>query len=234
MPTPKEEELRRREEMLVEELSILFEQETDEILERIEAGEIQLDDYWPEREGVWSDRLKKAIVGTAVISFFLDMARLFGGGNPPDGYRFEARMAANVYAESYAPNTARDIVGTSRDFVSATVAELLDDQITFDDLRQQLIDSGLSASRARQIAITETTRANYAGEEAERRFLTNEGLAVRAVWYTVRDDNVCPICEPLHGLEETPQGGWDPSGVGPGIVPDAHIGCRCYTVTQVD
>ena len=54
MPTPKEEELRRREDLLVEELMVLFGQEREEIERRIQEGEIDLDDFWREREGTSS------------------------------------------------------------------------------------------------------------------------------------------------------------------------------------
>lgn len=236
MPTPKETELRRREEALAVEIAALLGDDVEEVLERIRAGEVNFgDDFWQARRNTWQPKLARAVIGVGIASFLMDISRLFGGeSEPPDGYQQQARLGALAYGETYVPNTLNDIMGTSKDIVSATVAEyLLDDAVGIDALQERLIAAGFAEGRARQIAITEITRANYRAEENAAGFLQNNGFEIVRRWFTAADDRVCPICAPLHGLLETPQGGWDASGVGPGVVPDAHIGCRCYTVTEL-
>lgn len=75
------------------------------------------------------------------------------------------------------------------------------------------------------IVTTETTAAATAGgEEAvsgRRSASGNVNQADKDLWWTERDQKVCPICEPLHGKDRTIWARHFPKG------PPAHPRCRC-------
>ncbi|MHC4725512.1 MAG: hypothetical protein ACYS9V_14965, partial [Planctomycetota bacterium] len=60
------------------------------------------------------------------------------------------------------------------------------------------------------------------GELAVARQLKNEGIDMRKVWQTNKDDLVCTICNPLQGVEESTWRSVAPDG------PPAHVRCRCF------
>lgn len=104
-------------------------------------------------------------------------------------------------------------------------------------------------SRAENIAVTELTRANIAGEQSaaaginagtlsgsvpgdRQGGLNAPGLPpifrdkmpvkkIVAVWHTEQDNRVCPRCAPLNGR---PEGNWGEFPLGP----PAHVNCRCF------
>ena len=91
----------------------------------------------------------------------------------------------------------------------------------------------LLAFRANNIARTETIRAANAGQQAlwnqmiQQRILIPEEM--RRVWIVTRDDRLCPICEPIPGLNVGGVG-MDENFITPvGELPHppAHPQCRC-------
>ncbi len=86
----------------------------------------------------------------------------------------------------------------------------------------------LRRNRARAIADNETQRAIQAGERIWWNCAISEGEVdgdrVVKRWFTLRDDDVCPICEPLDGqvipLTDSFDGQWSE--------PPAHFSCRCF------
>lgn len=93
----------------------------------------------------------------------------------------------------------------------------------------------LSDTRAASITATETTRAQTIGQQTARKEVTKSAalpdspihrlehplIGGGAIWITVGDDRVCPICRPL---DEKPESAWInlfPLG------PPAHPNCRC-------
>jgi len=87
------------------------------------------------------------------------------------------------------------------------------------------------AAKGEEIAITEVTRAAVAGEQVVVDQLTDEGVMLRKVWLTVRDDHVCPICEPMDGMKAE-KIGFDALFIHPETNiaydnPPAHTRCRC-------
>ena len=74
-------------------------------------------------------------------------------------------------------------------------------------------------SRARRIAVTETTRV-YA--EGARRTYVHSGVVSGIQWLTSNDERVCPICRPLNEQQGSLGNGLP--GVG---LPPAHVNCRC-------
>jgi hypothetical protein len=103
---------------------------------------------------------------------------------------------------------------------------------------QALIDRRVAAyrdrllrARGRLIGETEVQTAIQRGERAYYEAAAAEGDVelgeVEKTWYTVQDERVCPICEPLHGsaipfeeLFDTDEGAIEG--------PPAHPACRCF------
>lgn len=74
--------------------------------------------------------------------------------------------------------------------------------------------------KAAQIAVNETTNAAVDGGEAGVR--ETVGFDEDDTWFTVNDQRVCPICEPLHRSKRSNWTSKFPTG------PPAHVGCRCW------
>lgn len=120
------------------------------------------------------------------------------------------------------------IMGTTRQMVEdALMRYITEPEYQLKDFMEE-IDRGMGDWRAENIAVTETTRAfAQAADEMDREFEA-AGLEFYRFWNTRNDSLVCDICGPLHGLPETAEGGWDPTGIGPGAYPPAHPHCRCW------
>jgi hypothetical protein len=84
-------------------------------------------------------------------------------------------------------------------------------------------------TRAKMIAITETTRAASQATTSYKDYLRERGINMVRVWNTDADELVCAICTgkiygvDLNGLTEDK---W-PAEVAAG--PPAHVNCRCDT-----
>ncbi len=78
-----------------------------------------------------------------------------------------------------------------------------------------------SASRAESIAITEITQALSMGEEVAAGIALKNGFILESVWVTALDEQVCPVCGPLHNMPELSWSDEFPYG------PPAHVRCRC-------
>lgn len=70
------------------------------------------------------------------------------------------------------------------------------------------------------IAVTETTAAISAGGEAAMQ--SRGRIRDEDTWYTVNDNKVCPVCEPLHRTRRPEWSLLFPKG------PPAHPRCRCH------
>lgn len=82
-------------------------------------------------------------------------------------------------------------------------------------------------TRARRIAITETTRAYSQGMNIIQRKIGRAGINMEKVWQTANDEKVCPICGPNDGK---PEREWTQVS-GP---PPAHPNCRCWVTLRID
>jgi hypothetical protein len=120
------------------------------------------------------------------------------------------------------------ITDTTRKRIGNAVSSYFTETETIGDLELQLarmkdrFGSILGPRRAEMISVTEITRAAAQGELAVARQLKNEGIEMRKVWQTNKDDLVCTICEPLQGVEESTWRSVAPAG------PPAHVRCRCF------
>ena len=75
-----------------------------------------------------------------------------------------------------------------------------------------------------QVAVQEGERQFY--EIAIREGEVDVGLILKR-WFTVRDDRVCRICEPLHGQIAKFDDSFSSLSF-TGLMPPAHIKCRCF------
>ena len=119
------------------------------------------------------------------------------------------------------------ITETTRKRIGNAVSSYFTEAQTIGDLEMRLarmtdrFGSILGPRRAEMISVTEITRAATQGELGVARQLKNEGIEMRKVWQTNKDDLVCAICEPLQGKEESVWRSIAPAG------PPAHVRCRC-------
>jgi len=79
------------------------------------------------------------------------------------------------------------------------------------------------ASRARRIAVTETTRVF---DEGNRLVHISAGIQYEQ-WQTAHDDLVCPICAPFDRQ-------YFPTNAGPRPVTDSHPSCRCARISAAN
>lgn len=92
----------------------------------------------------------------------------------------------------------------------------------------KLLEPAFGEPRANMIAVTEVTRIYSDATNAYQRLAAEYGVEMRRVWFTLRDQLVCPICGPLHGL---PEEDW-PAQYRDG--PPAHPHCRCGSELTVE
>jgi SPP1 gp7 family putative phage head morphogenesis protein len=123
-------------------------------------------------------------------------------------------QAALDFVSGYRFEWIRGITDTTRSQTQHAVTSWITSGEPLDVLESRL---GLifGEARAASIAATEVTRIYQEGNELAWK---STGLVEKAVWRTVNDERVCPICEPLDGEE-----------IDLGSGPPAHINCRCYT-----
>lgn len=131
--------------------------------------------------------------------------------------------SAGAWANQAAMNLVMQMNDTSRRQVLDAVDKFFADSMTNAQLREQL-EKVFSPRRAELAAITEVTRAAVEGGESIARDLRSKGVKMVAVWQTLVDERVCPICGPRH---ETKQGdAWV-------FPPPAHPKCRCFINYEV-
>lgn len=147
-----------------------------------------------------------------------------------------ANEDAARWAKEYTFDLVKGVVDTMTGSVDANLQALLQEAIAggfTDSLTNAQIAERLAPafgpSRAEMIAVTETTRAAAAGEQAVVAQLAESGVTMRAYWNTSEDELVCSVCEPLDGVPENEGGGWTNPVTGETIdsMP-AHPYCRCF------
>ena len=91
-----------------------------------------------------------------------------------------------------------------------------------------LLEPAFGEYRANMIAVTEVTRAYSAATNQYQQMALDAGVEMRRVWLTLRDQLVCPICGPFHGMPESVWNIQYPDG------PPAHPNCRCSAELTVE
>jgi hypothetical protein len=148
----------------------------------------------------------------------------------PAGVEWDlVHSSAAEWARRYGFELVTGITANTREFLAQSVDRFFSEQMTMSQLRE-LLEQKYGPVRADLIASTEVTRASVQGELEITGLLREQGIEMVAVWNTSNDEKVCPICQPLNQVQESPEGGFVPEGeVGPGIpAPPAHPRCRCW------
>jgi hypothetical protein len=163
---------------------------------------------------------------------FVNAAQAYAGQLAYGIDEAELQQAAVTWANEYAPLLAQQMTTTTRAYLTDIARRAPDVPVNQRNLLFLLIGASVSIAgiayqfrspfntgRAVSTAITEVTNAISAGERAVNDKLQTDGVRVDTLWYTQRDERVCPVCAPRHG---TTQGtDWN-------TPPPAHPNCRCY------
>lgn len=123
------------------------------------------------------------------------------------------------FARGYRFDLIRGLTDTTREQTQRAISDWIASGEPLDVLESRLA-AIYGPERAERIAITETTRLFAQGNEMAWQ---STGLVQKAIWRTVNDERVCPICEPRDGIE-----------IELGDGPPAHVGCRCFEVPMMD
>jgi SPP1 gp7 family putative phage head morphogenesis protein len=138
-----------------------------------------------------------------------------------------ANADAAQWAIEYGYQLIQGITDTTRKQIATLIRYFVDNSITINELRDQLMAGNLfSKHRATMIAVTEVTRAFQNGSMAAWRA---SGVVEGREWQTAVDERVCPLCGPLHGKVAKLN---EPFGFGISD-PPRHVMCRCYTLPVV-
>lgn len=213
-----EEEIAR---VMAREMAKIRRAVTDELLNAgmdVNRTQIFTPDYWSKLsaviESMMRERLEDVYIDAA--EQFLDASSY---GMSPEMLRASARAWANQAAQ----NLVTQMNDTSRRMVLESVDKFLAAPMNNAELRRNL-EKIFSPRRAELAAITEVTRAASEGSERVARELRSEGVTLVAVWQTLVDERVCPICGPRHDKQQ---------GDGWMFLPPAHPKCRCFVNYEV-
>lgn len=135
---------------------------------------------------------------------------------------------ASRWSRQYIPPLVDGMMNTRLNNATNLVSRYYDGDFDRRGLIERL-SRDYSPAKAEQIAITESTRAANEGQRPVIDELEQSGVVMRGIWKTVRDRRVCPVCEPLNGLQSETTGfetRFDNNGKSYDR-PPAHVGCRC-------
>lgn len=137
------------------------------------------------------------------------------------------------WLSNYTPATTAKIDQTTADRIKPIIDQYRTTPgMTLNDLANTLAPLS-DPTRAKMIAVTETTRAAAQATLSYKEYLGARGIPMQRVWNTDADELVCPICTgklydvDLDGLTEDQ---W-PSELADG--PPAHVNCRCDTTLRL-
>ena len=134
------------------------------------------------------------------------------------------------WARKHAADLVINITDTTRDKIRELVEAAFEEQFTVDDLRKEIDDLVADPDRAETIARTEVISASNAGQKELWNQAVDEEILTgreKKEWIVTPDDKLCPICEPMDGV----QVGLDEDfqlNTGDRVdTPPAHPRCRC-------
>jgi SPP1 gp7 family putative phage head morphogenesis protein len=130
------------------------------------------------------------------------------------------------WIHDYVTDLSSGITSTSSRYVQEAVADWIGSGQHLDEL-VDILQPMFGEVRARMIATTEVTRAYSEGNQATWRA---SGVVDGKRWNTAVDELVCPICEPLDGMEiGLEEDGFTTEAGDIGLTgPPAHPSCRCW------
>jgi hypothetical protein len=162
---------------------------------------------------------------------FVEAAQAYAGQLAYGIDEAELQQTAQEWARNYAPLLAAQMTTTTRAYLTDIARRAPDVPVNQRNLLLVLIGAGITvagvayrfrapfnAQRAVSTAVTEVTNAISAGERAVNDKLQMDGVRTLPIWYTEKDEKVCPVCRPRHGKAQGD--GWTKE-------PPAHPECRC-------
>jgi SPP1 gp7 family putative phage head morphogenesis protein len=146
------------------------------------------------------------------------------------GFRFDKTNPRAVeWIKEHAAETVTGVSETTRESIRELVESAFEDQFDVDDLADEIEDLLGDESRAETIARTETMLASNQGQLEAWNQATEEGFLTggeKKEWIVTPDDRLCPICEPMDGVQVA-QGVDFQTELGAVDAPPAHPRCRC-------
>lgn len=131
--------------------------------------------------------------------------------------------AARQWSQQYTFELVQGMTDRRRRALQNTFSQFFDAPMNNRELRR-ILAREFGPVRAEMISITEVTRAVAEGERVVTDDLARQGVQTVAVWQTMADERVCPVCGPRHGKRQGD--GWQ-------MLPPAHPRCRCFVNYEV-
>lgn len=150
--------------------------------------------------------------------------------------------AGNPRAQEWVKQQALELVEGISDTTREEIRDLIDQafdagntDLDVDALTKEITDLINDPDRADKIARTETMRAANEGQLEAWNQAEEQGLLTgdeQKEWITTPDDRLCPICEPLDGVQVARDDTFE--GDGEQLDgPPAHPRCRCVVALVV-
>jgi SPP1 gp7 family putative phage head morphogenesis protein len=133
------------------------------------------------------------------------------------------------WVKEHAAETIKGISEDTRAQIRDLIEESFSDQFDVEDLAGEIADIIGDDARAEVIARTEVMRASNAGQIEAWDQATEAGLLTgneSKEWIVTPDDRLCPICEPMDGVQVGLDEMFDVDG-DQVDEPPAHPNCRC-------
>jgi SPP1 gp7 family putative phage head morphogenesis protein len=141
-----------------------------------------------------------------------------------------ANEAAIAWALRQATSLSREFQMNTTPRIQRLVADWIANSEPIGNLIDRVMGGYLySEERARTIAVTETTRAFFQGNQMA---WTASGVVQGKKFMTNRDELVCPRCGPLYGKTVLLNGQFETED-GTHDGPPIHVRCRCWCVPVV-
>lgn len=184
----------------------------------ISKTQVYSPDYWSKLSAVIESMMRDKFEAVYLEAAEQFMDAVSYGMNPE-----LVQASARAWANQASMNLVQQMNDTSRRQVIEAVDKFLTAPMNNSQLRV-LLEKVFSPRRAELTAITEVTRAAAEGGERVARELRSQGVKLVAIWQTLVDERVCPICGPRH--EQKQGDGWV-------FLPPAHPKCRCFINYEV-
>ncbi len=175
-------------------------------------------DYWEAQDEALIRVIQPVVISAATKAArlaFDDLVLQFGAEL---GVSWDVvNEAAKAWAKDYTFDLVKGINDTSQAFLQDEIAKWIESGEPLDALLDALAPMW-GEVRAEMIGVSEATRIFHFGNVAA---WEESGVVDRYTFRSVRDDLVCPICEPDDGqefpLDDTEH------------APSRHTRCRCYS-----
>jgi len=176
--------------------------------------------FWEKWSGIFLAFLVPMLTGMAVSASETEALSL---GIEIDHDEIVAE--ASNWARTYGFNMVSDLNENTRNHLQNALRNYFDTPDRNLDLLIGDLSSMFTPRRAQTIAVTEVTRGFENGKRIYAEKLEIDGILTEPRWYTMKDNNVCVICEPND--EKLRSEGWTVAEI------PAHPNDRCWTELEL-